>query len=153
MKSLIRNNDFIYFAKRIVNEVQKIKRDSFLIICRIQLDNQNKYMRKQRDEESRFQNSRRVCLKAQEQLGEVSIIVYGSRAREDSEPFSDMDICVIVEKMDRKTREIIFTTAWEAGFKEGVVIVPLIFEKKEWKDSPILESPIYKNIQREGVEV
>ena len=88
-----------------------------------------------------------------EKLGKVSIIVYGSRARENSEPVSDMDICVIVEKMDRKTREIIFTIAWETGFKEDVVIVPLIFEKKEWKDSPILESPIYKNIQREGVKV
>lgn len=53
-------------------------------------------------------------------LGEASIIVYGSRARKDSELFSDMDICVIVEKMDRKTREIIFTTAWETGFKSQV---------------------------------
>ena len=86
-------------------------------------------------------------------LGEASIIVYGSRARGDDEPLSDMDICIVVNKLDKKTREIIFTTAWETGFKEDVVIVPLIFEKNEWEDSPILESPIYKNIQREGVEV
>jgi len=100
-----------------------------------------------------FKIAEEFASRLREQLGEVSIIVYGSRAREDSEPVSDMDICVIVEKMDRKTREIIFTIAWEVGFKEDVIIVPLIFEKKEWKDSPILESPIYKNIQREGVKV
>ena len=41
-----------------------------------------------------------------------------------------MDICVIVGKMDRETREVIFTLAWETGFKEDIVIVPLIFEKK-----------------------
>ena len=86
-------------------------------------------------------------------LGEASIIVYGSRARGDDELLSDMDICIVVNKLDKKTREIVFTTAWETGFKEDVVIVPLIFEKNEWEDSPILESPIYKNIQREGVEV
>lgn len=86
-------------------------------------------------------------------LGQVSIIVYGSRARGDEDLFSDMDICIVVNKLDKKTRELIFSTAWETGFKEDIVIVPLIFEKNEWEDSPILESPIYKNIQREGVKV
>ena len=100
-----------------------------------------------------FKVAKEFASRIRKKLGEASIIVYGSRAREDSELFSDMDICVIVEKMDRKTREIIFTTAWETGFKEDVVIVPLIFEKNEWENSPILESPIYKNIQREGVKV
>lgn len=86
-------------------------------------------------------------------LGKVIIIVYGSRARGDDELFSDMDICIVVNKLNKKTREMIFDTAWETGFKEEVVIVPLIFEKNEWENFPIVESPIYKNIQREGVKV
>ncbi len=89
-----------------------------------------------------FKIAEEFASRIREELGKVNIIVYGSRVREESEPFSDMDRCVIVEKMDRKTREVVFTIAWETGFKEDVVIVPLIFEKKEWKDSPILESPI-----------
>ncbi len=100
-----------------------------------------------------FKVAKEFASRIRKKLGEVSIIVYGSRARGDDELFSDMDICIVVNKLDKKTREIIFTTAWETGFKEDVVIVPLMFEKNEWENSPILESPIYKNIQREGVEV
>jgi len=98
--------------------------------------------------------AKELASRIREKLGKtIDIIVYGSTARGDSELFSDMDVCIIVEKMDKNTREMIFTIAWEVGFKEGIVIVPLIFEKNEWEDSPILESPIYKNIQREGVKV
>jgi predicted nucleotidyltransferase len=100
-----------------------------------------------------FEIAKEFTSRVREQLGEVSVIVYGSRAREDSELFSDMDICVIAEKMDRKTKEIVFTIAWETGFKKDVVIVPLIFEKNEWENSPISESPIHNNIQKEGIKI
>ena len=100
-----------------------------------------------------FKVAEEFASKIREKLDEASIIVYGSRARGDNELFSDMDICIIVNELNKKIREIIFTIAWEIGFKENVVIVPLIFEKKEWEESPMLESPIYKNIQREGVKV
>jgi len=100
-----------------------------------------------------FKVAKELASKIREKLERASIIVYGSRARGDNELFSDMDICIIVNELNEKTREIIFTIAWEIGFKEDVVIVPLIFGKKEWEDSPILESPIYKNIQREGIKL
>jgi len=101
-----------------------------------------------------FKIAQEFALKIREKLGKATdIILYGSRARGDNELFSDMDVCIIVEKLNRKTREIVFRIAWEVGFKEGIIIVPLIFEKNEWEYSPIIESPIYKNIQREGIKV
>ena len=77
-----------------------------------------------------FKVAKEFASRIREKLGEVNIIVYGSRARGDEDLFSDMDICVVVNKLDKKTREMIFSTAWETGFKEDIVIVPLIFEKK-----------------------
>ncbi|MFH1963718.1 MAG: nucleotidyltransferase domain-containing protein [bacterium] len=87
------------------------------------------------------------------QFNKIDVMVYGSRARGDSEPDSDLDVCVIVDNFNKTTRDKVFTIAWELSLEEGVVITPLIFGQKEWQNSPIIESPIYKNIQREGIKV
>lgn len=97
--------------------------------------------------------TRRFAKILKEKLGSVDIILYGSRARGENTMDSDVDICVIVEKLDKETRNNVFNIAWEVSFEEEKVIVPLIFGRKEWEDSPILESPIYKNIQKEGIKV
>lgn len=87
------------------------------------------------------------------QLNVAEVIVYGSRARGDNEPDSDMDVCILVDNFNKTIRDKVFTISWELSLEQGVVITPLIFGQKEWQDSPILESPIYKNIQREGIRV
>ncbi len=97
--------------------------------------------------------TKRLDRRLREELGKVEVIIYGSRARGNSEPDSDLDVCIIVEKLNKKTRDKVFTIAWETSLREGIVITPLIFERKEWEDSPLLESPIYNNIQKEGIRV
>jgi predicted nucleotidyltransferase len=95
----------------------------------------------------------RFAFRLREKVDDVDVILYGSRARGDSSRFSDMDVCVTVGRLNKRMRDIIFDIAWEVGFSEGVVIVPLIFEKKEWLDSPITESTIYKTIKKEGIRL
>jgi predicted nucleotidyltransferase len=87
-----------------------------------------------------------------DRFGEADVIVFGSRARGDFQPESDLDICVIVERLDRKTRDVIFDCAWEVGFKAGMVIVPVIFNRKEWK-GVMASAPIVKTIAKEGVRL
>lgn len=97
--------------------------------------------------------TREFARRLRRELGEAEVIIYGSRARGESDPDSDLDVCVIVEKLDRELRDRIFTIAWEVSLEEGVVVAPLIFDRSEWEDSPIIESPIYKSIRREGTKV
>jgi len=97
--------------------------------------------------------TRRFAKKLREELGEVEAIIYGSRARGESDPETDLDVCVVVEKLKREVRDKVFTIAWEISLEEGIVMTPLIFDKHEWENSPIIESPIYKNILREGTRV
>lgn len=95
----------------------------------------------------------RFARKLEKSLGHVDVILFGSRARHDNIKNSDFDVCVIVKKLNRKIRDKIYNIAWEISFAEGIFIAPLIFSQEEFEHSPITESPIYKNIQREGIKI
>jgi len=99
--------------------------------------------------------AQRFAARLRERMGneEVQVILYGSRARRDSTLFSDMDICIIGKEWNKELRDKIYEVAWEVSFEEGMVIVPVIFEEKEWLDSPLSESPFCKAVRREGIKL
>jgi len=82
------------------------------------------------------------------------IILFGSRARGESSEYSDMDVLVVLNKIDSETdREYVSDCAWEAGFEHGIVIVPVVYTKEEWEDSPERSSLLAMAIEREGVPI
>lgn len=83
----------------------------------------------------------------------VDFRVFGSRARGDAEEYSDMDIFIEVEYLDKQLKRRIREIVWEIGFENSVYISPLIFTRYEIEDSPLRASPIVKNIREEGVYV
>ena len=83
----------------------------------------------------------------------VDIKVYGSRARGDNVEYSDMDIFIEVESLDKQQKEKIREIVWAVGFDNSIHISPLIFTRSEIEDSPLRSSPIVKCIHDEGVNV
>lgn len=81
----------------------------------------------------------------------LDIRVFGSRAREDFTEESDLDVFVIVEHIDRETEKYISDCAWEVGFSEDVVIVPVVVSKEIMEHGNIKESAFIKNIYKEGI--
>lgn len=79
--------------------------------------------------------------------------VFGSRARGTADEYSDLDIFLEVESLDKSTREKIFLITWEVGLRHGLVISPLIYTRWELEESPLKASPIVENIFEEGVAV
>jgi predicted nucleotidyltransferase len=80
------------------------------------------------------------------------MILFGSRARGDADPHSDMDVVVILNGMiDDEVRDFISDCAWEAGFVHGIVLVPVVFTRDEWDNSPERSSPFVKTVETEGV--
>ncbi|MCF6147895.1 MAG: hypothetical protein E3K37_04470 [Candidatus Kuenenia sp.] len=98
-----------------------------------------------------------IAKKLKERLSEtVSLVdfrVFGSRARGSGDEYSDMDVFIEIEFIDKKLKEKISDIVLEIGFEDFVVIFPLIFTKEEIEDSPLRLSPIVKNIMEEGIIV
>ncbi|MBI5057694.1 MAG: nucleotidyltransferase domain-containing protein [Nitrospirae bacterium] len=81
------------------------------------------------------------------------IRVFGSRARGDATEESDLDVLVVVDCLDHETEKYISDCAWEAGFPEDIIIIPVAISLDTLKNSPLRESVFIKNVYREGVSV
>ncbi len=83
----------------------------------------------------------------------VDFRVFGSRVRGNEDEYSDMDVFIEVESIDRTLKERIFDITWEVGFINFIVISPLIFTRDEIERSALKSSPIVRNIVAEGVSL
>jgi predicted nucleotidyltransferase len=77
--------------------------------------------------------------------------VFGSRARGDATEESDLDIFVVTDFLDHSIEWYISDCAWEAGFPDDIVVVPIAVTLDALKNSPIRESVFIKNVYREGI--
>jgi len=80
------------------------------------------------------------------------LVLFGSRARRDAEPESDMDVLVIINgPVDAEERAYVSDCAWEAGFEEGIVIVPVTVSREEWEKGPLSSSLLALSVAKEGI--
>ena len=83
----------------------------------------------------------------------LELRVFGSRARGEASPESDLDVLVVVDYLDHSIEKYISDCAWEAGFPEDVIIMPVAISLDTLKNSPIRESVFIKNVYQEGITV
>jgi predicted nucleotidyltransferase len=83
----------------------------------------------------------------------VDFKVFGSRARGDSDEYSDLDVFIEVEIINPALRDAVSEAVWEVGYQNYMVISPLIFTRDELERSPLRASPIVRSIAEEGVSV
>ncbi|TWJ26396.1 nucleotidyltransferase domain-containing protein [Geobacter argillaceus] len=88
----------------------------------------------------------------QQRVSPLDVRVFGSRARGDAAPDSDLDVFVVVAHATSDVERYISDCAWEAGFARDVVIVPVVVGKDRI-DGPLKESVFILNVYREGIEV
>jgi len=81
-------------------------------------------------------------------------VLFGSRARGDSDPASDMDVLVVVDgEAGDDIRDFISDCAWEAGYEDGILVVPVVFSRDEWENGPERNSLLAQAVALEGVPV
>lgn len=79
------------------------------------------------------------------------VALFGSRARGDADVDSDMDVLVIVDDPTDQTEDFISQCAWEAGFENDIVLVPIVFSRNDWENGPERYSLLAEAIKSEGV--
>ena len=89
-----------------------------------------------------------------ERLSVYKMVLFGSRAREESTQYSDMDILVVLDKINGEAdMDYVSECAWKAGFKHGIVVVPIVYTREKWENSPESSSLLALAVEREGVPI
>lgn len=80
--------------------------------------------------------------------------LFGSRARGDSSPDSDWDILILVdnEKVTNDLEDKFRDDLYEIELESGQVISTFIYPKEYWS-STLIYSPLYKNVNQEGIRL
>lgn len=83
---------------------------------------------------------------------EAKTILYGSEARGEARPDSDIDLLVLLEgdKRDYKREDEIITPLYEIELETGVIISPMMMLRKDWENRPF-RTPFYINVVNEGI--
>jgi predicted nucleotidyltransferase len=81
------------------------------------------------------------------------VVLFGSRARGDHESDSDYDVLVVVTRLDRTIQRTISRCAWEAGFDDCLLIVPVVVTQDEIEHSAFRSSLLMQAVREEGITV
>lgn len=101
------------------------------------------------------ENERQALAELKEALldrfGPVDVRLYGSAARGQSAADSDLDVMVILEKRSPAAEAAIDDIVFRINLDHACLISTVIYDRAEIEDGPMSESPLYKNVIREGV--
>ena len=86
-----------------------------------------------------------------QRFGPVDVRLYGSAARGQSAADSDLDVMVILEKRSPANEAAIDDIVFHINLGHACLISTVIYDRAEIEDGPMSESPLYKNVIREGV--
>lgn len=83
----------------------------------------------------------------------VELRLFGSKARGDSDPESDIDVLIVLEDINREIRKSVSVLCCDLGIDHHVVLTPILYSLAELNSGRTRITPFYRNVAREGVPV
>ena|SRR3990172_9163027 len=81
----------------------------------------------------------------------LDLRVFGSRARGNAAPDSDLDVFIELAECSLELRQRISEIAWEVGFEMDRVISTLVATRAELEHGAMGANPLILNVEREGI--
>ena len=100
-----------------------------------------------------YETARKLKERLSEVVQLIDFRVFGSRARGDEDEYSDLDIFIEVDSLDKELKDKMLDIIWEVGLEHLIIISPLIFTRDEIENSALRSSEIVRNISEEGVRI
>ncbi len=86
--------------------------------------------------------------------GEMELYLFGSAARKDYGPESDIDVLVLLPgEVDTRLEEEIFDMAYDVELKNDVVFGVVVHSKEFWRSEKASVMPFRQNLQREALRI
>lgn len=84
----------------------------------------------------------------------ASAILYGSQARGDAKPTSDVDLLILLdtEKITPDEESRITNPLYDLEFQNGVIISPVVMTRESWERSKG-QTLMYHEIAKEGIRL
>ena len=83
----------------------------------------------------------------------VRMILFGSKVRGDDDEESDLDVALIVNRLDRALKRQIFDLVADIELKHDVVIGSWVVSSEEFQDLRSRERRIALDIEQEGIQL
>ena len=88
-----------------------------------------------------------------DRYGIDSAVVYGSKARGDDSPDSDIDVMIVLDEYTPEIEAAIDELVYEINLAYDCLISTVLFDRQELAEGPLGESPLYKRVLAEGVRL
>lgn len=83
----------------------------------------------------------------------VELRLFGSKARGDSDPESDIDVLVVLEDMSWDIEKAVSRLCFNINIEHGVLLVPVLYSRADYESELTRVTPFYQNVRTEGVLV
>jgi predicted nucleotidyltransferase len=83
----------------------------------------------------------------------LAVVLFGSKARGDTEAESDMDLLVLVDAESNEFRSELWRIASDVSLEHSVVLSPRVFGQARWAEARRMRLPLYRAIVEDGVSL